>query len=120
MPAPVLQFILRFLAGGALVAAVPLIATRVGPAIAGVMVMLPVVTLLGFVFVAQTSGASAVEGTSLSALLAVPAIVAYLVVTYVSLRVGVHVSHALIAGVAAWMCVAIPIAAILSRQAGSA
>lgn len=114
----VIEFALRFVAGGAIVATVPLVATRVGPALAGVLVMVPVVTLVGFVFVGQTAGASAVKGASLSALFAVPAIAVYLAVTYVALRAGLGVAYALIAGVAAWLCVAAPIAAILVTQAG--
>ena len=116
----VIQFALRFVAGGAIVATVPLVAARVGPAIAGVIVMLPVVTLLGFAFVGQTSGASAVKGASLSALIAVPATVAYLAVTYIALRAGLGVAYALMAGVAGWLCVAAPIAAILVKQSGTA
>lgn len=57
-----LHLILRFLFGGLDVSAVPVVGTKgCPPAVAGVVVLLPIVVLLGFYFLGVDAGATAVQ-----------------------------------------------------------
>jgi uncharacterized membrane protein (GlpM family) len=107
------QFILRFIVGGFVVATIPTVASRVGPGVAGVISLLPVVTLLGFAFLGGSDGSVAVQRAALGAVMTVPAVLAFLLGTYAALRMGWRVSGALVAGYVAWLLVAGPIAAVM-------
>lgn len=74
---------------------------------AGIAVMVPVVTLLGFIFITQTAGRVGLEEASRSALLALPTIAVYLGMIYVLLRAGSAPWIALMASATAWLGLAL-------------
>jgi uncharacterized membrane protein (GlpM family) len=80
------EIALRFLLGGTLVAGIPLVARTLGPKPAGLLTLLPVITLSSFYFIAADEGRADAIRAVRSALLALPVLVVYLVVTFLALR----------------------------------
>ena len=105
-----LGFFVRFLAGGLIVALVPIVAEAFGPGVAGVAVLAPVVTVAGFVALNVSEGGRAVERAAGVAIVGMPAIAAYLVVFYLCQRYTGRLPIALAAGLVAWSAVAVPVA----------
>jgi uncharacterized membrane protein (GlpM family) len=103
------QFLVRFLAGGTLVAAVPLVAVRATPTVAGVLVLAPVVTLSAFYFIGEQQGAGAVHTAAGSAMIALPAVGAFLGGVFLSSQRCTNILFILGTGVTAWLICAIPI-----------
>ena len=97
----------RFVLGGVIVASLPIVAVRVSPKWAGVMAVMPLITLVGFAFVALSDGPSTLQRVAFGALVVVPAIVVYLVVVYVCLALSVPWRFSLAAGAAAWLASAL-------------
>lgn len=98
-------FAVRFVAGGLLVALVPVVAARYGGGLGGILLLAPVVTVAGMAFL--SSGERGVLGaTALGALKALPAVAAFLVVVWWVSRLAVPGWVAIGAGVAAWAVVA--------------
>lgn len=95
------QFILRFAIGGLVVAVAPVIANQFGPQIAGLLLLVPIVTLLGFTFIYRSLGIDAVQSAALASLKSLPALVIYLVTIYVTIRAG--------SGFVAVICLAITV-----------
>jgi uncharacterized membrane protein (GlpM family) len=110
-----LEFMARLLVGGFIVAMVPTVAARLGPGLAGVMVLLPVITLLSFASLGAAAGPLPVERAALGALLALPASAAYLAFTYLVLRIGWPIVAALSVGLVVWVCCAVPLAVVIAR-----
>ena len=110
-----MEFWGRLLLGGLIVALVPTVAGRFGPGLAGVLVLLPVITILSFASLGLASGPASVERAVIGALIALPASAAYLGVTYIALRVGWAVGAALAVGFAGWLAIAIPLALLIAR-----
>ena len=111
-----MDFIVRFVTGGALIAVIPAVASRASAALAGIIALIPLVTLTGFSFLARDQGATAVQRASLAALIALPAVGAFLATTYSALRSGWDTPPSLAIGMCAWLVIAAPVAAILSRS----
>lgn len=95
----------RFIAGGALVALLPLVSQRFGPATAGVLLLFPAVSVVGLVVVFQAQGTVAMQAATLTALVAIPTVMAFLLVTYVALVHGLGATWALVCGIVAWLAV---------------
>jgi uncharacterized membrane protein (GlpM family) len=105
----------RFALGGLIVALVPTVAARLGPGIAGVMTLVPVITLLSFASLGAARGPVPVEGAALGALLGLPASVAFLVAAYVALRIGWGVTPALVLATGGWLVTACPLSLLITR-----
>ena len=105
----------RFALGGLIVALVPTVAARLGSGVAGVMTLVPVITLLSFASLGAARGPVPVEGAALGALLALPASVAFLVSAYVSLRVGWGVPPALVLAAGGGLVTAFPLSLLIAR-----
>jgi uncharacterized membrane protein (GlpM family) len=110
-----IEFAARFVLGGLIVALVPTVAARLGPGVAGVMTLVPVITLLSFASLGAARGPVPVEGAALGALLALPASVAFLVTAYAALRIGWGVTPALVVATGGWLATACPLALLIAR-----
>ena len=110
------QTLVRFVLGGAIVAALPLIADRFGPGATGLAVLFPAVTFAGFLFLGQSEGLDVVAATSVKACLGLPTVVTFLLVVHVTARNGVPLPFVLLSGVAGWLLAAVPIGLWLGRR----
>lgn len=108
-----MEFLIRFLAGGLIVAFLPILAQRLGPEMAGIAALLPLVTLSGFYFLGSSQGSEVVARASLASLLAVPAVAAFLLGVTLSIRSGLTFRPSLLVGLGAWGLVAGTIAVAL-------
>jgi uncharacterized membrane protein (GlpM family) len=108
----VLGFFVRFIAGGLIVALVPIVAEAFGPGVAGIAVLAPVVTVAGFIALSVSEGGRAVERAAGVAIVGMPAIAAYLIVFYLCQRYTGRFPIALSAGLLAWSAVAVPVAIV--------
>ena len=106
---PVVQLLIRFFLGGALVATLPIIAQRFGAAIAGVVLLYPAVSFAGLLFLGQSQGVIAVATASLSAVFGLPTVLAFLLTVHVAARRGLPLPVILAAGTISWFAIAIPI-----------
>lgn len=111
-------FMLRFLAAGLLVAALPSIAAHLGNRLAGVILLFPAVTLAGLLTLGMDRGAGAVAQASLAAIAALPAVGAFLLVVYITARKGLTLPWVLGMGVFAWLAAATIVAAVAARPGG--
>lgn len=110
-----IQAILRFILGGALIALLPMVSQQFGPAIAGVALLFPAVTLSGLYVLGQTEGSSAMAAAAGAAVLGLPTVLAFLLGVRLGASAGLSVLGSLAAGVAAWFIVAVPTAWWLRR-----
>jgi len=100
------EFLIRFLAGGLIVAFLPILARNLGPELAGIAALLPLVTLSGFYFLGSSQGSDVVARASLASLIALPAVGAFLLAVTVSIRSGLAYKPSLLVGLGAWGLVA--------------
>jgi uncharacterized membrane protein (GlpM family) len=112
----VTQTVVRFVIGGSLVAAIPLVSQRAGAAAAGVLLLFPVVSLVGLLFLGVAEGMPAVARASSAAIVGLPTVVAFLVTVSALARNGRSLSTCLGAGVVAWLLTALPIARFTRRR----
>lgn len=103
----VAEFTLRAAVGGLVVASVPIVARRLSPEAAGILVLVPAVTLFSFYFLGIEQGPAAVERASRASLLAIPTILAFLIAVNFSLARVPNVLLALTLGLLAWLSTAI-------------
>ena len=106
---------IRFVVGGVMVAIIPILAEYAGKAVAGVAVMLPVITVSSMYFIGRSSGSHAVGGVALSALMAVPTAIVLLGSVYLAIRLGMRYLFALSLGLLAW-CVSAMVVVLLTRR----
>jgi uncharacterized membrane protein (GlpM family) len=104
------QALLRFILGGAVVAAVPFVAELLGTATAGVVVLFPAVSFVALLFVGRSQGLDAVAATSLDAALALPTVAAFMLGVHFTAQRGVSLSVVLASGLICWFGAALPIA----------
>lgn len=102
----VVQFVVRFVIGGLLVASIPVISKRSSPEFAGIVSLLPVVTLSSFTFLWIQSGYPAVSRAALASAIAVPAVLFYLLVLWLCLRCALAFPIAMLIAMIAWLVAA--------------
>ena len=110
-----IEFVARFLVGGLIVASVPLVASRLSPAVAGVVILVPVISLVSFTTLGAAGGPAPVGRASLGTLIALPSTIAFMLVVYGAVRLGFGVAIALVSASLAWLIVAAPLTFIISR-----
>jgi uncharacterized membrane protein (GlpM family) len=111
-----LQFLLRMLIGGSVIALIPLVSRKFSPSVAGVAVLVPVVTLLSFYFIARDEGVDSIAGAAVAALVALPTIAAFLLAIYVAARHLSSLPAILLIALAVWLAFAVPAAYFLNRK----
>jgi uncharacterized membrane protein (GlpM family) len=111
----VLVFAARFLVGGLIIASVPLVASRFSPAVAGVVILVPVISLVSFTTLGAAGGPMPVGRASLGTLIALPSTVAFMLVVYGAIRLGFGVAMALVCASLAWLIVATPLTFVITR-----
>ena len=72
----------RFIAGGSLVVAVSLLAKLKNPVLAGLFVLFPVITLIGFYFIGTAVDGAALKKITLFSMCAVPTTLVFLITFY--------------------------------------
>lgn len=107
-----LEFAARFILGGGLVASLPLVSERLGPAAAGALLLFPAVSLAGLLAIGLAQGVGAVGDTSFSAVAALPAVLAFLLGVHYGAKSGLPLAAVLAAGTVSWLIVAIPISIV--------
>jgi|SRR5215212_2004582 len=110
------SFLVRFTAGGLLVATVPLVSKHVSPRLAGIIVLLPIVTLSGFFFIGREQGMSVLAKASGTAAMAVPAVLAFLITVHFTAQRNTSLAVALFAGMASWFAVAVPLSVLVQSR----
>lgn len=110
------ETLLRFILGGFIVAALPVVSRRLGPATAGVALLYPAVSFAGLLFLGRTEGMTAVARTSFAAVVALPTVLAFLLGVYFSARAGLSLPVALGLGTIGWFAAATPIALLNHRR----
>lgn len=95
-------FLARFLAGGLIIAALPLVANHFGAKVAGIMVTMPVLTTCGFLALGTSVEHRSIQAAAVGSLVALPSTVAYLVVLRVVIGHGLPLLAALGAAIGAW------------------
>lgn len=89
--------------GGTLVALVPIVANRYGGNIAGLVLLFPVLTLTGLLFISLRLGPGAVQSATVGSIKALPAVLIFLLGVYVATRLGQSTAVALGVGLAGWL-----------------
>ncbi len=107
-----LQFLVRFLVGGLLIGAVPIVANRFGGQYAGIVLLFPMVTLTGFIFIALRSGGGVMQAAAEGSLKALPTVVIFLTAVYLVSRLGAPPATSLAVGLAGWVITAIILVAL--------
>lgn len=59
-----MKFLLRFTTGGMVVATIPIASRRLSPQLAGLLVLIPAISLLSFIFIGADQGTDAVAKAS--------------------------------------------------------
>ncbi|HCF51098.1 MAG TPA: hypothetical protein DER60_12505 [Syntrophomonas sp.] len=104
----------RFVCGGLLVLAVSWISKGKNPYFAGLAVLFPVVTVVGYYFLSQSISPAAMQRTVVLSLMALPAVAAFLITCYYLVgRMGI--GWTLLSGMAAWLIAAALILQVYQR-----
>ena len=107
-----LQFAVRFAVGGAVVAAIPLIADRFGARVAGTVALVPAVAVVGLVAVYLQDGREAFAAGALGALWSLVALGGFLAaVWFAASRTAAPVWVVIAAAYALWAAVAFALVA---------
>jgi uncharacterized membrane protein (GlpM family) len=99
-------FVVRFLIGGILIALLPVVASKATPRIAGLVAMIPAVTLFGFTFLGQDQGVPAVGEAARGSLLGLLAVFAFLATVSTVSSENRSLVSTLGLGVLSWLAVA--------------
>jgi len=100
-----------FASGGLLVSLIPFVGNHYGPKFAGLIVLFPIVTLVGFSFLGLDNGRSAVVIGAANAIRNLPTALAFLATVYTTARKGLPLAACMTIGILAWLITAL----ILSR-----
>ena len=100
------ELILRFFAGGSAIVIISWLARSRYPFIAGIFLLFPVVTMLGFFFLGQSESPEKIRTITLFTIYSLPAVVTFLVAFYF-LQNTAGVLNALIYAIGAWFMAAI-------------
>ncbi len=100
------QLILRFIVGGSAIVIISWLARSKYPYIAGIFLLFPVVTMLGFFFLSQSEPPEKLRTITLFTIYSLPAVVTFLVAFYLWQQTA-GVFNALIYAMGAWFLAAI-------------
>ncbi|NLX88113.1 MAG: hypothetical protein GXZ09_01730 [Syntrophomonadaceae bacterium] len=94
----------RFVCGGLLVLVVSWIRKGKNPQLAGLVVLFPVITVVGYYFLSQSISPIAMQRTIVLSILALPAVAAFLITCYY--LVGrMAIGWTLLCGISAWLVI---------------
>lgn len=106
---------LRFVIGGILVASIPLIAKRTSPEVAGIVALVPIVTISGMIFLWIQSGNRAVGQAALAGAITVPAVLVYLLTLWFCLHSELNFPIAIVLATASWIVLALVANVVVKR-----
>lgn len=113
-----IAFILRFLGAGLVVGALPWVADRFGEKVAGLVLLLPVVTIAGFIVLTIERGSAAVAQASLSSITALPVVFVFLLAVHLAARQGLGIIWTLSIGASVWLIAATMFVALVATIGG--
>jgi len=105
------EAIVKFVAGGSLILLISLLGKSRYSHLSGIMVLFPVVTVIGYYFLSSSVPGDRLQRIVLFSILALPTVLAFLLVLYFALN-SMPVVPSLLLGIAAWLVMAIVITAI--------
>ena len=108
--------LLRFVLGGATVAAVPWVSAHSTARLAGIVLLFPAVTLCGFLALGLANGTAAVADAAGSATITLPVVLLFLLVVHVAAKTALPLPAVLGLGLTAWLTAAGLTALVLSRR----
>jgi membrane protein GlpM len=111
MPVSWREAAVRFVVGGGLVLFVSFLGKTRYPYVAGLAVLFPIVTFVGYYFLSAQMHGRGLQGVVLYGIFSVPALVAYLLVVYFTID-RLPAWQSLLLGLAAWVAVALPVVAV--------
>jgi len=92
-----LSLVVRFLVAGTVIVAISIAAEKLkNPALAGVLLMLPSLSIVSFYFIGKSGGVQAVSDLALAALLTLPVWIAYAASFYIFLQQGFGLMYSLL------------------------
>lgn len=97
-----LEFALRFVCGGLLVAALPWVSAAFGATVGGLVLLFPAVSLAGFIALGLDEDVTTVGRVALGSLLALPVVALFLLGTHVAARHGASLVASLSIGLTGW------------------
>lgn len=106
-----IELVVRFVVGGSLVALISLLAKSPFPGLAGVLVMFPAITVVGFSFLARTVSPASLRKATLFSLYSVPATILFLLMFYL-VQTRLKIVWALTVSVGVWLVTAILLLAL--------
>lgn len=108
---------LRFVVGGAAILFISLLSETEYRVLAGLFVLFPAVTVVGYYFYSLEVSQSQLAETVLFSIIAIPTVLAYLVAFYFSVK-RFSVNTSLILGICGWMVVALIIVLLNQKYIG--
>ena len=101
-----MELLLKFIFGGGLIVLISLLAKSKNPQLAGLAVLFPIVTLVGYFFIINSIGKVNARPIILFSIIALPTVLAFLITLYFSLKhFNIYYSFSL--SILAWLIVAI-------------
>jgi len=100
-----MQFLARFAVGGLLIATLPVIASRFGNRMAGLVAVFPITIGISLIVLLQSRGATSAKAAALSSLYSLPATAAFLLVVIFAVNKFSFMT-VLILGILGWFVVA--------------
>jgi uncharacterized membrane protein (GlpM family) len=105
------ELAVRFIAGGSLVVAVSLLAKAKNPVLAGLFVLFPAVTLVGFYFIGASVDAAGLKKIALFSMAALPTTFVFLITFYLLIG-SMALKPCLLLSTLAWCAAAAAVVAI--------
>ncbi len=100
------ELIIRFVVGGSLIVAISLLAKSKYPQLAGLAVLFPAVTIIGYFFLLSSQGVDSVRPIILFSIYSVPTVFAFLATLYIALK-RFGIAQSILLSIMAWLAVAL-------------
>ncbi|QGU00240.1 hypothetical protein SYNTR_1646 [Candidatus Syntrophocurvum alkaliphilum] len=108
------ELVFRFIAGGVVIVLISLLGKSKNEFLAGIAVLFPIVTVVGYYFLSFTSEPQILQKQVQFSLLALPAVLGFLLALYFTIH-RLPIVYSLIAGILVWSAIAVPAALLGSR-----
>jgi uncharacterized membrane protein (GlpM family) len=111
----VAAFLFRFALGGLIIASLPVVSRWLSPSIAGVLVVIPVVTLLSMFFIGRDEGMSSVGMAATTGAFSIPAVFLCLLTVRLLSKAGLNLAPILALSFFVWLVSVMPVILLLRR-----
>ena len=97
------ELAMRFIMGGSLITLISLLAKTKNPTLAGIFVLFPAVTLVGYWFIAQSVDAAKLQSIAIFSIYAMPTTLVFLIAFYFACS-RFAITWSLLIAIVAWLC----------------